>query len=348
MSRGHRQSRGVWIGSAGLMLTALAALSAPVLAPHAPGDQFSDRAYAPPMRIHLRTADGFRAPFVYPQILVDRTVRQYRDDIANPVAVTWAAHGHVVSIESSRGPLLLLGADPLGRDVFSRLLYGARLSLGVTFIGALGALGVGAIIGGFAGAAGGRVDRLLMLLADFVLVLPGVYLVLVLRAALRQALTEGEVFWLMALLFAVAGWPHVARGVRAIVATERTRDYSEAARAAGAGPVRMLRHLLPATRGFLAIELVLLVPALLVAEATISYLGLGFPEPTPSWGTMLQDAANISGMQLAPWLLAPAAALFLVVLFVQLAGGRESAGGIFRGLAPMDGKGRILDVPDSL
>jgi len=204
------------------------------------------------------------------------------------------------------------------------LLFGAQLSLGVTLIGALGALAVGALVGGLAGSAGGRLETWLMLAADFVLVLPGVYLVLVLRAMLPLELSTGAVFWLMAGLFAVAGWPHVARGVRAIVAAERSRDYTEAARAAGAGPWRLLKHLLPATRGFLAVEIVLLVPALLVAETTISYLGLGFPEPTASWGTMLHEAENVPIMREAPWMLAPAAALFVVVLAVQLAAGTRT------------------------
>lgn len=311
----RRSVLGAKAGACGLALVALTTILAPILAPNAPGDQFGDRAYAPPMRIHLRDASGFHAPFVYPQVLADRLMRKYDEDETSRVALG----------DQTRGPLLLFGADALGRDVFSRLLYGAKLSLGVTFVGALGALGVGALIGGLAGAMGGRIDRVLMVIADFVLVLPAVYLVLVLRAALPQVLATVEVFWLMALLFAAAGWPHVARGVRAIVATERSREYAEAARAAGAGPIRLLRHLLPATRGFLGIELVLLVPALLVAEATISFLGLGFPEPTPSWGTMLQEAANINGMTQAPWLLAPAAALFVVVLCLQLAGGNRAA-----------------------
>jgi peptide/nickel transport system permease protein len=130
----------------------------------------------------------------------------------------------------------------------------------------------------------------------------------------------------MSALFAFAAWPHVARGVRAIVAVERTREYADAARASGAGPFRVMRHLLPAARGFLAVEVVLLVPALLVAEATVSYLGLGFPEPDASWGTMLRDAENVRVMTEAPWMLAPAFALFLVVLAVQLVGSaRDSA-----------------------
>jgi peptide/nickel transport system permease protein len=311
------------VGAAGLAITGALTLGAAAIAPNRPSDQFSDRAYAPPMRVHMRDRSGWHAPFVYRQALVERSLSQYREDTTTRVPL-WAS-----ARPEGSGPVLLLGGDALGRDLFSRLLYGAQLSLGVTLIGACGAILLGTVLGGFAGAAGGRTDTTLMLLADFVLVLPGVYLVLVLRSYLARvfgpALPASHVFWLMSGLFAVAGWPHVARGVRAIVATERTRDYAEAARAAGAGRVRVLRHLLPAARGFLGVELVLLVPALLVAEATISYLGLGFPEPTPSWGTMLLDAANVSGMTAAPWTLAPAAALFFVVLCVQLLGGARGA-----------------------
>jgi peptide/nickel transport system permease protein len=311
------------LGAAGLGLAALAALLAPVLAPNRPGDQFADRAYAPAMRVHLHDGRGWHAPFVYRQRLDDRLMRRYATDTAVPLRLRWFTSGRIVSVPGG-DPLLLFGADALGRDVFSRLLFGAQLSLGVTLLGALGALAVGVLVGGLAGSAGGRVDAALTFAADFVLVLPAVYLVLVLRAMLPLVLTTPEVFALMASLFTFAAWPHVARGVRAVVATERTRDYAEAARAAGAGPLRVMAHLLPAARGFLAAECVLLVPALLTAETTISYLGLGFPEPTPSWGTMLQDAANVRVMMEAPWMLAPAVALFIVVLSVQLVGGSRA------------------------
>jgi peptide/nickel transport system permease protein len=319
------RSRGMRAGFALLVLVAAIACFAPVLAPHTPSDQFPDRAFAPPMRVHVRDAAGLHAPFVYRQTLVDRLERRFEDDRRGRVPLRWFAGGRVLSIDPSEGPLLLLGADALGRDMWSRLLHGARLSLGVTMIGALFALLIGAAVGGLAGATGGRVAALLMLAADFVIVLPGVYLVLVLRAVLPQTLATSEVFWLMAALFGLAGWPHVARGVRAIVAAERASDYADAARAAGAGPWRLARHLLPAARGFLGVELALLVPALLVAESTISFLGLGFPEPAPSWGTLLSEAGNLDGLTRAPWTLAPAAALFLVVLGVQLAGGMRAS-----------------------
>lgn len=307
-------------GAAILAVAAIVALLAPLLAPNPPDAQFRGYGYAPPMRMHVRDAAGFRAPFVRPLVRESLIERRYREgDRAVPVDVF--ARGQLLSIAPEDGPLLLLGADDRGRDIFSRLLHGARLSLGVTFAGVLGALLIGAAAGGLAGGLGGRTESLLMLAADFVIVLPGAYLVLVLRGALPHVLGWAEVFALMAVLFAIAGWPHVARGVRAIVAAERNRDYADAARAMGAGPLRLVRHLLPAASGFLAVQTVLLVPALLVAEVTISFLGLGFPEPNASWGTMLRDTNNARLVTDAPWLLAPAAALFVVVLGVQLAAG---------------------------
>jgi peptide/nickel transport system permease protein len=315
MTRGGR----IFAVAAGLV--ALVGL-APAIAPHRASDQFVDRDYAPPMWVHVRDASGWHAPFVYRQVLEDRLMRRFSEDRAARIPLRWGRGGSLVSVDEGGGPLLLLGADSLGRDVFSRLMYGAQLSLGVALIGLLGALTIGTIVGGLAGSQGGWIDSVLMLAADAVLVLPGVYLVLVLRGALPLVLSTEAVFALMAGLFAISGWPHVARGVRAIVAAERSRDYADAARAAGAGPFRLMRHLLPAARGFLGVEVVLLVPALLVAEATVSFLGLGFPEPKASWGTMLQEAANVSVMQSAPWMLAPAAALFLVVLALQVAAGR--------------------------
>jgi peptide/nickel transport system permease protein len=301
---------------------------APILAPNPPDAPFADRAYAPPMRIRVWDGSSLRAPFVYRQVLQDRLARRFADDSTAPVPLQWFRHGRLLSIDREHGPLLVLGADALGRDVFSRLLHGARLSMGVVIAGAFGALALGAFVGALAGSTGGRVDSVLMFAADFVIVLPGAYLVLVLRGLLPPVLSPAEIFAIMAVLFAIAGWPHVARGVRAIVATERTSGYAEAARAAGAGPFRLARHLLPAAHGFLAVETALLLPALLVAEVTISFLGLGFPEPAASWGTMLQDVANVRVMREAPWMIAPAAALFLMVFGVQLSSGSRTSASV--------------------
>jgi peptide/nickel transport system permease protein len=296
------------------LLAALGSLASP----NDPDAPFADRAYAPPTRVHIWDAGGLHRPFIYQQRLQNRLLRDYRDDSTEPVSIDWFIRGRVWSLEDGRGPLLLLGADSLGRDIFARLVHGARLSLGVACVGVAGALLLGALIGGLAGSVGGRTDAWLMTLTDFFFVLPGAYLVLALRGVLPLKLATSAVFWLMGGLFAVSAWPHVARGVRAIVSTERASDYAEAARAAGAGPLRQLGSLLPAAHGFLAVQTILLLPALIVAEATISMLGLGFPAPTASWGSMLQETANISVLTGAPWMLAPAVTMFLVALSVHL------------------------------
>jgi peptide/nickel transport system permease protein len=158
-----------------------------------------------------------------------------------------------------------------------------------------------------------------MRLAEFVLVLPAVYVVLALRAALPLVLPSWAVFALMAGIFALVGWPWVARAVRAVVATERTKEYAAAAVSLGAGPGRVLfGHLLPACRGVVGTQAILLLPGFILAEATLSYVGLGFPETVPSWGTMLHQASNVNAIADFPWALAPAAAIFAVTLAANL------------------------------
>ncbi|MGE5199568.1 MAG: ABC transporter permease, partial [Rhodospirillaceae bacterium] len=308
---------------------ALAAALAPALSPNRPEHRFPDRAFAPPMRVRVIDDEGrWRAPFVYPIRLADRLERRYEEVRTDAVPIAWFSRGVVARLSDERmGPWLPLGADGSGRDVFARLVHGARLSLAVALAAALGALLIGTLVGGAAGAAGGTVDEALMRLSDFVVVLPAMYVVLSLRAALPLVLPPAQVFALVTGILALVGWPIVARGVRAIVAGERERDYAQAAVALGAGRARLLlRHLLPAARGFLAAQAALLVAAFILAEATLSYVGLGFPDPSVSWGVMLQEAANVSALADAPWTLAPAAGIFLVVLGVNLAAPPVSAG----------------------
>lgn len=298
---------------AGLVVLALAA---PVLAPNPPEQRFPDHQYAPPTPVHLWRG-GPRLPFIYPQRLVSRIERRFDSDRTQPVPLTWLANGRLVTARES--PLFLLGADSFGRDIFSRVLYGGRLSLALAFLSALLAVAAGAIAGAFAGYAGNWADSLISRSSEFLLMLPTMYVVLVLRAVLPLVLSPGTVFMLLTAIFVALGWPVVARGARAIVVGEREKEYVLAARAAGVPPVRIvMRHLLPATFSYLATQLSLLVPAFILAEATLSYVGFGFPPATATWGTMLRDAANVLLVADAPWLLAPAVAIFLTVLALNL------------------------------
>lgn len=309
-------------GATVLGLIALGALVAPLLAIHPPARQFPDFVHAPPMPVRIADATGrLRAPFVYALRLEDRLERRYSEDRSRPIPLRFFQRGPLVSVDIPDAFWFPLGTDSLGRDVFSRLVLGSRLSLGVAALAAAAALLIGALAGALAGYAGGRLDDLVMRTSDLVLALPAIYVVLTLRAAMPLVLSPAQVFWTMTAVLAMVGWPWAARGVRAVVATERTREYAEAARAAGASGTRLLlRHLLPATWGQLGVHATLLLPAFILAEATLSFVGLGFGEPTSSWGLMLQEAGRGRALAEAPWLLLPAAAIVTVALGVNLLG----------------------------
>jgi len=309
----------------GLVIVALAlagAIGAPAVAPHGITEHFDGLLNAPPTMPRLVDDRGsLHAPFIYPWRRVSQLEQRYEEDRSVRVPLTWFDGGHFVrSSNEAAAPLLLLGADSFGRDVFARLAFGARLSLGLAITAALGAMLLGAIFGTIAGYYSGTLDDLLMRATDFVMVLPAMYVALALRSVLPLVLTATQVFVLLAAIFAVVGAPFIARGVRAIVRSEKRLEYAAAAQALGATDLRLVaRHLLPAARGFLAVQMTLLVPAFIVAEATLSYVGLGFPDQMASWGTMLHDAStNIRVFADFPWLLSPAAAMFLVVLGLNL------------------------------
>ncbi|MFB3853437.1 MAG: ABC transporter permease [Vicinamibacterales bacterium] len=314
-------------GAALLALVSLAALAAPLVAPHDPRAQFRDRIYAPPMLPHVVDHDGtWHRPFVYGCRLIDRLEGIYEEDRSRRIPLKWFSGGKLVQAATELdGPWLLLGGDRYGRDVWSRLVHGARISLGLALVACLGALAIGVAVGGVAGYVGGTVDELLMRFTELVLVLPAIYVVLALRAAMPLVLPPATVFFLMAGIFALVGWPYLARGVRAIVSAERDRDYAAAARSLGASHARLLfRHLLPASRGFVGTQVTLLIPAFIIAEATLSYVGLGFPDEVATWGSMLHEAASVAAISEFPWTVSPAAAIFAVVLAVNLTVGQQA------------------------
>ena len=307
------------LGFALLGITVTLALGASALAPHAGNTSFRALLNAPPTVPRLRADDGsWHAPFIYRWALVNQLEQRYEQDRTERIPLAWFSGGALIgSSDDARAPLMLLGGDSYGRDVFSRLLFGARVSLGLAMVAALGALLVGATVGGLAGYAGGPADDLLMRATDFVLVLPAMYVALALRSVLPLVLSSRVIFLLLAGIFTVVGAPFFARGVRAIVRAERGLDTRPPSLGASHAWV-LLRHLLPAARGFMVVQITMLVPAFIIAEATLSFVGLGFPDPVASWGTMLHDASNVRVFADFPWLLSPAAAMFVVVLALNL------------------------------
>jgi peptide/nickel transport system permease protein len=291
-----------------LAVLSVVALAGPWLAPYAPEVQHRRYLYAPPMPPRILHEGSLQPPFVYPVTRVDLLRGQFAEDRTQQQPLPWFAG-------EADAPAFLIGADSYGRDLLSRLLYGARVSLALALVSVVGAVLVGALFGGAAGYRGGWMDDVVMRLADLIAVLPVIYIVLVLRAALPLVLDPAIVFTLMAVIFISVGWPFVARGVRNIVTTEREREYVVAAQSLGASRARILGvHLLPACGGYLLVQATVLMPAFILAEATLSYVGLGFPDDVATWGTMLIEAANVNAMMRFPWTLAPAGAIFLVVL----------------------------------
>jgi peptide/nickel transport system permease protein len=296
------------LGTLLLVIVGLAAIGAPWLSTSDVSTHHPDLALA--------------SPSLTRRALVDRLPPTYRT-LDERLPLEWFA-GTLVRSADPAEPLLPLGSDSLGRDQWTRLLHGARLSLGLTLAGLTGALGIGTLLGLLAGSHGGWLDSTVMRMADLLLAWPALYVVLVLRAALPLSLPFGSLFALMAVVLTLSGWPIVARAVRAVTATERTRESVLAARAAGATSGWIIRrHLLPAALPVIVTQALLLVPSFILAEATLSFIGLGFSEPTPSWGTMLVEAARPFTLRHAPWLLAPAAAIAVVTLAVNMVADRR-------------------------
>jgi peptide/nickel transport system permease protein len=213
------------------------------------------------------------------------------------------------------GDFFLLGTDGYGRDVFSRVLYGAQVSLMTGLLAASLALLIGSTLGTIAGFFGGWVDQTLMRAAEFFMALPWLYLLLAIRAFLPLKISSFAAFLLLIAIIGGVGWVRPARLVRGVVLSARERGFVLAARGFGAGPVYLIRrHILPLTAGVILTQATVLVPQYILAEVTLSFLGLGVGEPAPSWGNMLAEARQYHALVSHPWLLAPGVAATPVLL----------------------------------
>jgi peptide/nickel transport system permease protein len=304
------------LGGFALTVTLLGALLAPIVAPHEPDARFEGILKAPPTAVHIVGGNGrMRSPFIHPWVRVNQLEQRYESDQAAEVELTWLAGGHLVqSADEARTPFLLLGSDSYGRDVFSRLLFGARVSLGLSMAAALLAMCLGAMLGGLRIRWWG--DRHRLDAHDRVSDRPSA--IRGARAASAHAAGASSAtcfdharnLWFSARLASQRCQSIIGSGITSTMPPQPRHS---------AQPYRLLvRHLLPSARGFLVVQLTLLIPAFIVAEATLSFVGLGFPDPVPSWGTMLHEASNLRALADFPWLLSPAAAMFLVVFSVNL------------------------------
>lgn len=314
---------------AALVILHAAVLLAGFLAPYGYADQHRYFPYAPPSRIHFIDSGGrFHArPFVYG--LAPDGAGGYRDDTARVYPLRFVIHGRLFGVDEP-AVIFPLGSDGYGRDVFSRLLYGGRISLATGLAATLVSLALGLALGATAGFFGGWFDALLMRGGELVMALPWLYLLLAARAFLPLHIGALESFALLVAIVGGIGWVRPARLIRGVALSARERGYVEAARGFGASDVYLLRrHVLPETYGVALTQATVLIPQFILAEVTLSFFGLGIGEPLPSWGNMLAEARQYHALVSHAWMLSPAFAaipilLCYLILADSLAGAHSS------------------------
>lgn len=303
---------------------------APALAPYRPQEQSLVSTFHPPSSYVWK--DG--ALHVHLMRNVDRTVAQYVTIPDQTTPVRWFAKGepylllglipadrHLFQVDAPHR-IYLLGSDSTGRDVWSRLLYGSRVSLTLGLIGVTVTMTLGFFIGGLSGYLGGTFDNIAMRCVEILMSIPGLYLLIALRSALAQHFDSDEIFVLIVIILSFIGWTGTARVIRGLTLSLRQRPFVLAAEAMGQSRLRILtRHILPNLASYLIISATLSIPGYILGEAALSFLGLGIAEPSASWGLMLSQAQELKVLMLKfTWLLAPGAAIFTIVLAFNLLG----------------------------
>ncbi len=306
-----------------------AVLFAGFFAPYSSSAQNREFPFAPPTRLHLVDAQGhFHArPFVYGlrndstnsgAYEIDSTevhpLRFFVTGSHYKMAGVFESRTHLFGVED-QARIFLLGTDAYGRDQFSRFLYGGQISLLAGLLAAALSLFLGVVVGAIAGFYGGWIDEALMRGGELFLALPWLYLLFAVRAALPLHISEWQVFLLLIAVIGLIGWARPARLIRGVVLSARERHFVLAARGFGVSDAYLLRqHVLPQTGGVVLTQLALLIPQYVLAEVTLTFLGLGVGEPMPSWGSLLSSLQQYYVLSSYWWMVLPA--LLLVPLFL--------------------------------
>jgi peptide/nickel transport system permease protein len=331
-----RKSQVAVVGGIALILLYGLAVFAPFVAPYREDAMDRDRFFHPPMRPHFVDAHGsFHLwPFVYATHVENQARFTYAEDRTRALPIHLLVNGspyrlfgmiptrrHFVGVDDP-GRLFLLGTDGLGRDVFSRLLFGAQISLTVGLVGIAISFTIGLLLGGISGYFGGWIDSVIMRATELLLSIPGLYLLIALRAIFPTDLPSQQVYLGIVVILAFIGWATLARVIRGMVLSIRRQEYVAAAEALGMSRLRIIaRHILPNTMSFVIVAATISIPGYILGEVVLSFIGLGVQEPAASWGNMLSQARSLRVLTSFPWMLfAPGTAIFVTVLAFNFLG----------------------------
>jgi peptide/nickel transport system permease protein len=308
-----------------------------VFAPYLPNAYDEDNIYAPPQGLYLWHEGEYAGLHTYPTATVYDTdtglIREEEDrsrPLPVPVLTTCGEPYELFGLIEGRfrvicppeeGEFFLLGSDRLGRDIFSRIVYGARLSMTIGLIGVAVSFAIGMVLGGLAGYFGGWVDAAVSRAIEIFRSLPELPMWLALSAAVPISWGPITVFFMISIILGLLDWPGLARAVRSKFLALREEDYVRAAELMGASPGRVIRaHMMPNFTSHLIASATLSIPAMILGETALSFLGLGLRPPAVSWGMMLNDALNLTAVEIYPWLLWPMAPVILAVLAFSFLG----------------------------
>jgi peptide/nickel transport system permease protein len=327
------------IGSVVVVFLYTLVLFCEFISPYNTTARFSKYLYAPPQGLHfVHPEQGFRLrPFVYDLVreVDEKTARRYFViDKTNTHDVYFFVHGvpytfwglfstdiHLFGTREADTPCFLMGTDRLGRDVLSRVLYGARISLSIGLIGIAITFFLGLLLGGLSGYVGGLVDTMIQRTIDLLISIPHLPLWMALAAALPRDWPPLRIYFGIVIVLSIVGWTGLARVVRGKLLALREEDFVMAARLAGSNDMRVIfRHLLPSFFSYIIVSLTLSIPNMILGETSLSFLGLGLQPPVVSWGVLLQDAQDVAAVAHYPWLLIPCLFVVATVLAFNFMG----------------------------